>query len=288
MAQSFLAGKKGLIIPLALGVIALLLTFQYISQREKALGLMAEPVPTLVARQDLPRMTRLDETAVEVQQIPRQYVQPGALSAIKEALNQVTAAPILKGEQVLGTKLVAYGLDTGLAIKVPKGLRAVTVAVTDVSGLAGLIKPGNFVDVLGTFEFGDMKRSDQKTFTVFQNVLVLAVGQQMGLESEASKALTLAEQQKQEKAGGMPMGVPGLPRPDAVRTVTLALDAQQAQGLVLAQNTGQINLSLRSLFEGRESAPVAPVSLEGLLGVRDKVMFQPNAWREIRGTELSK
>ncbi|MFH1061055.1 MAG: Flp pilus assembly protein CpaB [Pseudomonadota bacterium] len=288
MAQSFLAGKKGLIIPLALGVIALLLTFQYISQREKALGLMAEPVPVLMAKQDLPRMTRLDETVVEVTQVPRQYLQPGALTAVKEALNQVTAAPILKGEQVLGTKLVAYGVETGLAVKVPKGLRAVTLSVTDVSGLAGLIKPGNYVDVLGTFEFGDMKRSDQKTFTVFQNVLVLAVGQQMGPESEAAKALTMAEQNKREGLGGVPAGMSGLGRPDAVRTVTLALDPQQTEGLVLAQNAGQLSLVLRSLFEGRESAPLAPVSLEGLLGVRDKVLFQPNAWREIRGTELTK
>lgn len=288
MAQSFLAGKKGLIIPLALGVIALLLTFQYISQREKALGLMAEPVPVLMAKQDLPRMTRLDETVVEVTQVPRQYLQPGALTAVKEALNQVTAAPILKGEQVLGTKLVAYGVETGLAVKVPKGLRAVTLSVTDVSGLAGLIKPGNYVDVLGTFEFGDMKRSDQKTFTVFQNVLVLAVGQQMGPESEAAKALTMAEQNKREGMGGIPAGMSGMGRPDAVRTVTLALDPQQTEGLVLAQNAGQLSLVLRSLFEGRDSAPLAPVSLESLLGVRDKVLFQPNAWREIRGTELTK
>ncbi|MCA1988467.1 MAG: Flp pilus assembly protein CpaB [Desulfarculus sp.] len=287
MAQSFLAGKKGIIIPLALGLVALLLTFQYISQREKALGLMAEPVPVLVAKQDLPRLTRLDEAVVEVRQVPRQYLQPGALTAVKEAHNQVTNTPMLKGEQVLGTKLVAYGVETGLAIKVPKGLRGVTLSVNDVSGLAGLIQPGNFVDVMGTFEFGDLKQSNQKTFTIFQNVLVLAVGQTLGLESEAARALTQAEREKREGLSGLPSGIGGLGRTEAVRTVTLALDPGQAQGLVVAQASGQLSLVLRSLFEGRETAPLAPVSLETLLGVRERVMFQPN-WREIRGSEQNR
>ncbi len=125
---------------------ALLLTFQYISQREKALGLMAEPVPVLVAKQDLPRLTRLDEAVVEVRQVPRQYLQPGALAAVKEAHNQVTNTPMLKGEQVLGTKLVAYGVETGLAIKVPKGLRGVTLSVNDVSGLAEVICEAHLQD----------------------------------------------------------------------------------------------------------------------------------------------
>jgi len=287
VAQSFLAGKKGIVIPLALGLVALLLTFQYISQREKALGLMAEPVPVLVAKQDLPRLTRLDETVVEVRQVPRQYLQPGVLTAVKEAHNQVTNTPVLKGEQVLGTKLVAYGVETGLAIKVPKGLRAVTLSVNDVSGLAGLIQPGNFVDVMGTFEFGDIKQSNQKTFTIFQNVLVLAVGQTLGLESEAAKALTQAERERREGLSSLPAGIPGLGRAEAVRTVTLALDPGQAQGLVVAQASGQLSLALRSLFEGREAAPLAPVSLETLLGVRERVMFQPN-WREIRGSEQNR
>ncbi|MFZ5585652.1 MAG: Flp pilus assembly protein CpaB [Thermodesulfobacteriota bacterium] len=287
MAQSILAGKKGLIIPLALGLVALLLTYQYISSREKALGLMAEPVPVLVAKENLPRLTRLDETVVEAQQVPRQYLQPGALTAVKEALNQVTNAPMLKGEQVLGTKLVAYGLETGLAIKVPKGLRAVTVAVNDVSGLAGLIKPGNFVDVLGTFEFGDAKQSNQKTFTIFQNVLVLAVGQTLGIESEAARAMTLAEKEKRDSYTGMPSGAPGLGRGEGVRTATLALDPHQSQGMVVAQAAGQISLVLRSLYEGRDAAPLAPASLETLLGIREKVLFQPT-WREIRGAEMNR
>ena len=285
MAKSVLAGKKGIIIPAALAVLALLLTFQYIKQREEALGLRAEPVKVVVAKQNIPRLTRLDETLVEVQEIPRQFVQPGALKSLKEVMRQVNTAPILKGEQVLGTKLAAFGAETGLAIKVPKGMRAVTVATDPVSGVAGLIRPGNFVDVLGTFEFGDMKKSDKKTFTVFQNVLVLAVEQNIGIESEAAKAMTMAERKEKGNAPPVPGSLPFGRNKKGAANATLALTPLQAQGLVLAQSSGDVSLILRSIFESREVAPMAPTNLNNLLGTNEKVMFQIRPWKEIRGTE---
>ena len=290
MAKSILAGKKGIIIPLALGLLALLLTYQYIQQREAALGLLAEPVKVLVVKKDVPRLTLLDETMVEVVSVPRAYRQPAALTEIKEAVNQVTMAPILKGEQVVGTKLAAYGLETGLAIKVPKGFRAVTVAVNQVTGVAGLIRPGNYVDVLSTLEFGNLQKSDQRTYTVFQNVLVLAVDQNLGPESEAAQAMTMAERKKAEERGDIaPSGQAiGPGRRQAAATVTLALPPPQVQGLVLAQASGSLTLALRSSFEGREAQQLGPANLMNILGVQEKIMFQPRTWREIRGTETQR
>ncbi len=249
------------------------------------MGLRAEPVKVVVAKENIPRLTRLDETLVEEREIPREFVQPGALGGLKEVLRQVNTAPILKGEQVLGTKLAAYGVETGLAIKVPKGLRAVTIAVNYVSGLAGLIKAGDLVDVLGTFEFGDTRRSDKRAYTVFQDVPVLAVDQNLGIESEAAKALTKAERERGEGAlptgGGAPIGR----EPKGAASVTLALAPAQVQGLVLAQATGELHLALRSTFEVRETAPLPPATLGKLLGTDDKIMFQIRPWQEIRGTE---
>ncbi len=287
MALSMLSGKKGILIPAALGLLAVLLTYQYIRQREQALGFLAEPLPVLVATKDIPRMTKLDETLLEVQKIPRKYVQPGSLSTVRDAVNQVSAAPIIKGEQILGTKLLVFGVDTGLAIKVPAGLRGVTVATTDVSGVAGLVRPGNYVDVLGTFDFGDRQKSEEKTFTLLQNVLVLAVEQNLGPESEAAKAKTMAEQ----SAG--PSGIinlPNIPMTPGSRgkaNVTLALPPKQAQDLVLAQEAGKISLTLRSIFEGHQTQNLPSTTLGDLLGVKEKVMFRPRpAWRELRGTSV--
>jgi len=281
VAGSILAGKKGIVIPLVLAVLAVLITYQWLKQKERQLLLRGQPVPVLVAVKDIPRMTKIDKGLVAVRRVPRQFLQPGALTSIKEALGQVTISPILKGEQILGTKLVAPGVETGLAIKVPKGMRAVTVATDAVSGVAGLIKPGNYVDVLGTFEFGDGKKSDQKSFTIFQNVLVLAVNQSVGPESEVARARTMAER---VKGGGG--GVTAFLRRPRASTVTLALTPAQAQALVLAQNTGRLTLTLRSLFEGRGQQPLAPSTLNSVLGIQEKVMFVPRPWHEIRGTRV--
>lgn len=279
MAGSIFAGKKGIIIPVALGIIAVLLSYQWLRQKERQLLLRGQPVPVLVAMKDIPRMTRIGPELVKVQAVPRQFLQPGALTAVKEAVGQVTISPVLKGEQVLGTKLVSPGVETGLAIKVPKGMRAVTVATDEVSGVAGLIQPGNYVDVLGVFEFGDGKKSDQKSYTVFQNVLVLAVAQNVGPESDAAKARTMAQI---EKAGG----VSNLLRRPMAATVTLALTPQQAQGLVLGQSSGRITLSLRSMFEGKEVQTLVPTTLNSMLGIQEKILYTPRPWHEIRGTRM--
>ncbi len=279
MAGSIFAGKKGIIIPVALGIIAVLLSYQWLKQKERQLLLRGQPVPVLVAMKDIPRMTRIGPELVKVQTVPRQFLQPGALTAVKEAVGQVTISPVLKGEQVLGTKLVAPGVETGLAIKVPKGMRAVTVATDEVSGVAGLIQPGNYVDVLGVFEFGDGKRSDQKGYTIFQNVLVLAVAQNVGPESDAAKARTMAEI---EKAGGAAR----LLRRPMASTVTLALAPQQAQALVLGQSSGRLSLSLRSMFEGKEVQTLVPTTLNSMLGIQEKVLYTPRPWNEIRGTRM--
>ncbi len=284
MAGSILAGKKGMIIPAALAVLAVLLSYQYLQKQEQELGFKAEPLPVLVATKDVPRMTRLDESVMEAQKAPRSFIQPGALTDLREAVNQVNLVPILKGEQILGTKLAAFGRETGLAIKVPKGLRGVTVATTDISGVAGLVKPGNYVDVVGTFDFGDRSKSDMKTYTILQDVMVLAVEQNLGAESEAARARTKA-QQETDSSGSSGMGGG---RHNASQNVTLALAPAQVQDLVLAQEAGRLTLALRSTFEGHGPEKLNPANLKDILGVNDKVIFnQRPPWREIRGTATS-
>lgn len=286
MATSILTGKKGLIIPIVAALLAVVLTYQYIRQKERDLGFMAQGLPVLMAKKDIPKNTRLDESLVEVSTIPRRFVQPGALNAIDAAIDQVTTVPILKGEQVLGTKLISFGVETGLAIKIPQDYRAVTMATDDISGVAGLIKPGNSVDVLGTFEFGDRDKSNQRTYTLLQNVLVLAVGQDLGPVSDAVRAQKLQEQNAQG-LGSMDQNMRRLNYASRQSNVTLSLSPQQAQSLVLAQEAGRVSLVLRPMFQSDKKASIAPTGVQELLGVKEKVFFRPQpAWREIRGTNV--
>ncbi len=283
MARNLFSGKMGIIIPAALAVLAVLLTYQYIHQKERELGFLAEPLPVLVVTQNIPRLTRLDQSMLAVEQVPRRFVQPGAITAMADAVDQVTIVPILQGEQVLGTKLVSYGMETGLAVKVPRGLRAVSIRVTDESGVAGLIKPGDFVDLLATFEFGSFDKSDQKTYTLLQSVLVLAVEQNLGIESDVATAMRARDQGNQERGFFVARAQSG-PISKADRpTVTLGVLPEQAQGVVLAQETGELYLSLRSMFEDRVAVSLSSTGLKELLGLQEKVYVTPPRWREYRG-----
>lgn len=284
MARNLFSGKMGIVIPAALALLAMLLTYQYIHERERQLGFLAEPLPVLVVNRDVPRLTRLDQTMLAVEMIPRRFVQPGALTEMAEAVDQVTIVPMLQGEQVLGTKLVTYGVETGLAVKIPKGLRAVTLALTEEGSVSGLIKPGDFVDIIGTFEFGGFEKSDQRTFTIMQSVLVLAVDQNLGIESEANRAVDQARSQARGGMAGMPRPVIGRrERPN----ITLGLLPDQVQKVVLAQESGTLSLALRSMFEDREAVSVKPTDLRELLGVQEKVFVAPPRWREYRGAQES-
>ena len=270
--QSFLKGKVGIFVPAALALLAALMAWAYVNRLEAELGMRSELTEVLVAKQNIPRMVRIEDNMLERKTVPRQFVQPGALSELKAAVNQVTTAPVLKGEQILGTKLVAYGVETGLAIKIPKQYRAVTLATNDVSAVAGLIKPGNYVDILVTFNFGDKITTDAKTYTVYQGVMVLAVGQNLGGRSARKTG---------ERSSGDESGY---------ATVTLALSPEQSQGLVLAQETGSVSLVLRSMFEGREAAKLDPTNLNKLLGIEatKKIRVVPPRWIELRGTRMTR
>lgn len=283
-SRRFLSGKKGIFIPVIFGIVAMILTWQYINQKEKQLGLQGELIPVLIATKDIPRLVRIDETMIEEKKIPKQFVQPGVLAVKKEALDQLTTVSILKGEQVLGTKLASYGLATGLAIKIPKGMRAVTIRVDEESGIAGLIKPGDYVDAVASFEFGDGQKSNQKVYTIMQSILVLAVNQALDPMGGAGKS-----RDDVGKGGKGLMDTADSRDRDKVTNISVGVTPEQAQNLILAREAGHVRFLLRSMFDDRQAKSLSSTSLKELLGLPDKVyVAPPMMWREFRGTKESR
>jgi pilus assembly protein CpaB len=202
-------------------------------------------------------------------------MQPSAFTSMRDAVGQIPAVPIQEGSQVLGTAMT--GVGRSLATKIPRGRRAVSLAVTDVTGVSSLIRPNNYVDILATVKLGSgLGASDQRTFvvTILQNVLVLAVGNDMGevvqrAPGDAESLAAIAAQQQSQRFS----------------TVTLALSPQEAQDLVLAQDVGDVSLSLRSFREGEESVGVERSNSERVFGVEGTQLVPRRApsWQEIRG-----
>ncbi len=123
--------------------------------------------------------------------------------------------------------------ETRLAIRVPVGMRAISIATTDEIAVAGLIRPGDHVDVQAVYPgqdalTGARRDGRSRAETLLQMVQVLAVG---GVVVGTGP----------ENAGSE-----NPPEPIAARTVTLALAPNQISTLSLAKNTGALYLSLRN------------------------------------------
>lgn len=271
--------RRALIYSILCSLLALMFQCSYISKKEKLLQGEYEPIQVLVAKKNIPKDFKLDETMVEFQSIPKKYVQPKALHKIDEILGQISGSTIFDGEQIIATKLLSIE-DAGLAFKIPKNFRAFSISVDEITGVGGHVRPGNYVDVMGIFDFGDERKSDQRAVTLLQNVYVLAAGADLGqaVPLAADKAL-----EKKMSKGYVPnenkRGAP-------YRAVTLMLTPDEAQKVMLAQEVGALSLSLRSLWEGNTQVPLEKISVNTAIGIQEKVKQKPRAtYREIRAGE---
>ena len=122
---------------------------------------------------------------------------------------------LIAGEPLLAERLVERLTGSALSAMIAPNMRAITVRVNDVAGVAGFLLPGNRVDVLGTRKVNGRAN----TTTVLQNVKVLAVDQR-------------ANRDKDE--------------PIVVRAVTLEADVEDSITLVRATEEGTVQLALRN------------------------------------------
>ncbi|MBS1875019.1 MAG: Flp pilus assembly protein CpaB [Acidobacteria bacterium] len=170
---------------------------------------------------------------LKVIQVSKDAFPKGAFAKVEEVIERSVVSNILVDEPVIEGRLAARGSGLGLAPVIPVGMRAVSVRVNDVAGVAGFVLPGMRVDVLVT---GRPPSADGTiTKTCLQNILVLSAGQTM-----------------QPDTRGQAMPAP---------TVTLLATPEQAEILTLANSEGHIQLVLRNgSDQGIESPPGREVS----------------------------
>ena len=174
---------------------------------------------------------------------PEGALPEGSFSSIQDVLaagKRIVLSPIEPNEPVLGSKLTGPGQRATLSAVLHEGMKAVTVRVSDIEGVAGFVLPGDRVDILLT------RRVDKggTTDVVLQNMRVLAIDQ-------------LADERTD--------------KPAVVKAVTLEVDTLSAQKLTLASQVGTLALALRKAGEaaagdqrrvstedlGRDTTPVA-------------------------------
>lgn len=269
-------GRAAVIISVLLGLMAWIFVWAYLSTREGELLQLSDMKPVVVAAQDLLPGVAIEETMVAQSQVPQKFLQPAAFAAVKDVVGQIPAVPIPKEAQVTGTAMT--GVGRGLATKIPRGRRALSIAVNEVTGVSGLVRPNNYVDVLVTFKTGSgLGAPDQRStaLTLLQNVLVLAVGEDIGE----------VKPEERPRAEREALDILSARQREQLRAVTLALTPQEAQELTLAQEIGDITLALRSYLERDTRVELGRASIGGLLGSDEKVIpRRAPSWREYRGT----
>jgi len=162
--------------------------------------------------------TTVKPADIKLGKMPASAFPKGAFGKPEEVIDRPLVSNILMDEPILDGRLAARGSGLGLAPTIPVGMRAVTVRVNDVTGIAGFVLPGMRVDVLVTGHPPNAEGS--VTATALQNMLVLSAGTVM-----------------QPDARGQAM-------PSA--NVTLLATPEQAETLTLANADTRIQLVLRN------------------------------------------
>jgi pilus assembly protein CpaB len=174
----------------------------------------------VVAARALPTGVRLTATDLKVVPWPARSMVQGGFSKVDAVVNRGLLSSVVENEPLVESKLVRADGGAGLPSAIPPGMRAMSVKVNDVIGVAGFLDPGTRVDLMVTIR----KKDDSTSRTVASNVQVLTAG-------------TRNDQQKPKDAKTPP---------SSAAVVTLLVSPENAERIALAQAEGQIMLSLRN------------------------------------------
>ena len=231
-------------VAIILGVVAVFLANSYLSGRERQLANSPEGMGRVaVATAPLAYGTDITPDKVKFVQYPQASLPPGTFKSMAELLpegkRRVVLRPIQVNQPLMAADLSGEGQNASIAALLPDGMRAATVSINDVSGVAGFVKPNDTVDVLITRQpiGGDgAAQGRQVTDVLLQNIRVIAMDQ-----AAASNG-----------------------QPAVSRTATLELTPIDAQKIALGQQLGQLSLVLRKPGEEQNIPNVQTVSLDDL------------------------
>ena len=204
-------------------------TYRYIQQApDRSEGIATKPVIVAAVNLDLGAELRPED--LRIVEWPVNTVPATAFGSADQVVGRGLIQSVVENELILPSKLAPKEAGAGLPPVIPAGMRALSVRVNDVVGVAGYVLPGTRVDVVTTLN-PTQQQLDITSKVVLTNVLVLAAGTRIERDTE----------------GGKPL---------AVSVVTLLVDPIEAERLTLASTEGKIQLALRNPLD--KTMPVTP------------------------------
>jgi pilus assembly protein CpaB len=193
--------------------------------------------PVVIAAADLPLGTELKKDDLAVVNFPKGQLPEGAFARKEDIIGRGVIVSLVKNEPILAAKLASKEAGSGLPPVITPGMRAVSVRVNEVIGVAGYVLPGSRVDVLATASPNGQPQ-DATSKVILSNVQVLTAGTRLEQDTEKGK-------------------------PMQVTVVTLLVYPEQSERLALASTEGKIQLALRNPLD--TEAPETPGMRQAVL-----------------------
>ena len=266
--------KKVVVFALIAALCAGALLYFYLGKIEQQHEVKVEYESVVVAAVSIPAYTPISTEMVTLSQVPLGTSHPLAAHTLEEVIGYVTENDIIAGEQILPVKLKQLGeSDSGLSYIVPEGMRAVTIAVDEVTGVAGFLQRGDYVDVISyittsyepttdTQNLAQASQSDQAALAGESDPT--AAAEQPVQTGEGSQSTTLIAAQNVRIAAlgtSLASGASGTAE-GAVgyNTITLYLTPEQAMRVVHAARSGAIVIILRASGDHTDNTEVPVIN----------------------------
>lgn len=217
--------RKAILIAIIMALLTSFLIYMYIKKATTAVD-TTEYFKVYAAVKTLPARYKITDSDLKELKVTKEALNPKAVRNKADIVGKRLKDSVIEGEQILGDRLASDD-NYIMSYNIPSGKRAVSINVNEQVEVADLIKPGDFVDVIGSFDKEEVDDKADKTVypritkIILQNVQILAIGQEQAVVDEKTKELP--------------------------KTVTIAVSPQDSERIVFASEYAVLRLTLRAV-----------------------------------------
>ena len=250
-----------------LAMVAAMIVYRMLSSAVQAAASVpqVETQPVVVAVEDIPLRTIIEETMVSIREIPVDLVPSDAVLDVQEVVGKMALTDLKAGEIILRSRLESpTNITRNIALTIPEGQVVIALPANDLLSRVGMIKPGDRVDILFSLDYGQGDNS-MITIDALHNVVIQAVVVPPTLEA--------VEQVQDTTGGGAAAGN---------EAILIALDPQDALVLKYLIDAGAVlDFALRAPDDDSTPflEPVDLLYLEDMYGL--EIPTAPTAPEEI-------
>lgn len=207
---------------------------------------VAQRVKVVVAKQDIPQRALVKESMLQVVEMPADVLPQGAVTDMVNVIDRPASVPIQQGDIITDKKVLVDPRMAGFTGMIPENCRAMSVGISDITGVAGFAKPGDYVDVMVISKDKDKVSGE----ILLQNIMLLGINKTAGTGDNSQKAQKKDDSKDQDKdkkddKKAAQDGSQVKASNDAMATATLAVTPEDALKLAVASQNGTIYLVLR-------------------------------------------